>query len=40
MNSTTLSDFVAAHRFVALDHDLTSRAKQLIAPPRAALFVQ
>ncbi len=36
----TLSDLVAAHRFAALDHDLTVRTKQLIAHPRAALFVQ
>ena len=36
----TLSDLVAEHRLVALDHDLTDRAKQLIAHARAALFVQ
>ena len=27
-------------KFIALDHDLTNWAKQLIAHPRAALFVQ
>ena len=36
----TLSDLVAAHRFVALDHDFTDWTKQLITHPRAALFVQ
>ena len=36
----TLSDLVAAHGLVALDHDLTDWTKDLIAHPRAALFVQ
>jgi hypothetical protein len=30
----------AAHRFIALDHELTDWAKQLIAHARAALFVE
>ena len=36
----TLSDLVAAHRFVALDHDLTDWTKDLIAHPRAAFLRQ
>ena len=36
----TLTELVASDRFVALDHDFTDRAKQLIAHARAALFVQ
>ena len=36
----TLSELVAAHRFLALDHDLTNWAKQLIVHARAALLVQ